>query len=517
VTSSDEDRRRQTATAYRFGACELDETTRELRRDGRVVRVGPQLLNILVELIRQRHRVIPRAEIKQLIAATGAVSDAAMHASVSRIREAIGDRDTARPMIQTLSRFGYRFVAPVSVDVQDAAATGRVARHVAVPETSRDFVGRTPTLAALSLALDEARAGRGGCRLFSAEGGAGKTRLLEELQPIATARGFEVLSCGCAADMPNPPAFLPWAQLVRAYARTKTTDTIRTVVAGGAADLARIAPILRDRFRDLPEGPPLDPEQARLRVLASLCELVRRAAAMHPLVIVLDDLDSADASSLQVLHALAREITDQPVLLVGAYGFAGDSAAAVATLSDTLVLHGLCTTVELGAIDADAGRALIIELVGAPPPDELVRAVLTLCAGNPFFLRETLRHLSSCGLLVRGDDRWPDARQIREAGVSEAAHSMVRRSLRLLSSDCLRVLGIAAVIGPEFAFAELERLVSLPAEQTLAAAEEATARNVIVPIDRDGSRYRFRNFFVHATTLELLNPTRRARIRARLA
>src|SRR5262249_49357120 len=103
-----------------FGACELDETRRELRRDGEVIPVGPRVLDLLVQLVRQSHRVVPHGEIRAAVWPGRRISDAAVHACVSRARAAIGDVDDATPIIRTFTRYGYRFAALVRSEVETA-------------------------------------------------------------------------------------------------------------------------------------------------------------------------------------------------------------------------------------------------------------------------------------------------------------------------------------------------------------------------------------------------------------
>ena len=83
---------------------------------------------------------------------------------------------------------------------------------------------------------------------------------------------------------------------------------MREQLGGGAADVAQMLPELREVLPDV--GPPvsLDPEGARFRLFDATATFLRNAADTEPLVLVLDDLHAADASSLLLLEFVAREL-----------------------------------------------------------------------------------------------------------------------------------------------------------------------------------------------------------------
>src|SRR4030095_13419115 len=83
--------------------------------------------------------------------------------------------------------------------------------------------------------------------------------------------------------------------------------------------LAQRVPALRERLRDLPTAAPLQPDEERLRLLDAVARFFAGLAAHGPVVLVLDDLHWADASTLVTLRHVARIAARQRLLLVGAY------------------------------------------------------------------------------------------------------------------------------------------------------------------------------------------------------
>jgi DNA-binding winged helix-turn-helix (wHTH) protein len=99
----------------RFGVFELDLRTGELRKSGVRVRLQEQSFQILQALVRNPGEVVTREELRKTIwpADTFVDFDHGLYSAMTRLREVLGDSAESPRFIETLSRRGYRFVAPV--------------------------------------------------------------------------------------------------------------------------------------------------------------------------------------------------------------------------------------------------------------------------------------------------------------------------------------------------------------------------------------------------------------------
>lgn len=106
----------QQQPTYRFGVFELNIRRGELRKHGVRIRLQQQPLQILCILLERPGEVVPREEIQRRLwpADTYVAFDNAINSSIRKIREALGDSAENPRYIDTLSRRGYRFIAPVS-------------------------------------------------------------------------------------------------------------------------------------------------------------------------------------------------------------------------------------------------------------------------------------------------------------------------------------------------------------------------------------------------------------------
>jgi TolB-like protein len=122
---------------YRFGPFELDLATGELRADGKLRAVEPQVFELLALLVANRDRLVTRDELIEKVWEGRVVSDAAVASRVKSARQAIGDDGAAQRLIRTLHGRGYRFVGDVR---QQAAATSAVS----VPDAARPSIAVLP-------------------------------------------------------------------------------------------------------------------------------------------------------------------------------------------------------------------------------------------------------------------------------------------------------------------------------------------------------------------------------------
>ncbi len=127
-----------------------------------------------------------------------------------------------------------------------------------------------------------------------------------------------------------------------------------------------------------------------------------------------------------------------------------------------------------------------------------------------FFVGEVVRHLSEIGAIGALNDR-PSTDAIEQLGIPEGVREVVRRRLSRLSDLANRALSIAAVVGPEFEFAVLQRATGLDDDDPLIEVlQEAVRARLVVESGGAPSTYRFAHALVRATLYDELPGPRRA-------
>jgi DNA-binding CsgD family transcriptional regulator len=247
-----------------------------------------------------------------------------------------------------------------------------------------------------------------------------------------------------------------------------------------------LLPDLAERLGDRPNNYALPPEQARLRLYEAIGEFLAAIAVPQSLALLIDDLQWADAATLDLLCHIARHRPAARLLIVGAYreGEAADNLAfqrAAAELNRLRVL----TTFSLGPLKADDITALATERLGAPVTLPVGQILFRQSEGNPFFAEELLRDWIETGALARPEWSWtlaaPDA-----AALPSSIVGAVRQRLARLAPEVIDVLRVAAIVGRNF---EAELLAEV-AGQDLEGVEEqlmAAGRARLVEARPDGT------------------------------
>src|SRR5882757_761714 len=276
------------------------------------------------------------------------------------------------------------------------AAAARVGRE-AVRRPRRaaprgpDLVGRTVELALLSEEFKLAAGGQLRCVLLTAEPGLGKTRLAGELLH-RHAEGATVLQSR-AHPMSGGVAFGMWAEALDPLLQLLSDDDVAQLCGGFLDDLSglfhRVA-AMRGPWSATPTGH----EPPRPRLLAGLTRMLDELCERGPLLILLDDMHWADASSWEVLRQIARRLDAAPLLLVltARPVELADHDGAAPVLFD-LEQDGLLTRLDLTPLQDDGLRALAQQIVGSEPKPVLVDWLAERSRGNALFAIGLLRAL----------------------------------------------------------------------------------------------------------------------------
>jgi tetratricopeptide (TPR) repeat protein len=367
------------------------------------------------------------------------------------------------------------------------------------------LLGRARELADLHGALTESATGRGGLVLLTGEPGIGKTRLATALGDHAAAQGHRV-AWARGWDGGGAPAFWPWVQIVRGVAGDRKDAELLADLGAGARWVAQLAPELRDRL-DLPEAGDLESEQARFALFDAVTVFLRNAATREPVLLLLDDLHTADLPSLLLLAFLARSVSEARVLVVTTHHEAGPRRGPeVEAVFGELTRFGLRLDL-IGLEDHDL-RALVMHRSGSDPSEELVHSLRALTEGNPFYSDEVVRLLVSQGRLDRplGDRvRLPLPDGVRDA---------IRRRLAPLRGEVREALEVAAIEGRDFHLTTLERAAGIGRADLLERVDDALTVQLVEEAPGPAGSFRFAHGLIRETLYGDLTATRRARLHA---
>jgi hypothetical protein len=389
-----------------------------------------------------------------------------------------------------------------SLALPTAAAPAGPPAPAASP-SSGVFVGRGRELHRLRSALTEAAAGQRRTVLVAGEAGIGKTRLGAEFAALA-ADGATVLA-GRSDQYPGVP-YLPLREALGRHLAAAPAERLRALRGPEAAELARRWPEVAWRLPTPPAPPRADQRADRYLLLEAVSGLLEAVAAGGPLLLLLDDLQGADASSLLLLRSLAH--APRPARLLTVLLYRDDELATRASLAvalgDLLRAPG-AELLSLGGLATEDVVALAAATTGRPltaAEEELARALRERTRGNPFLVGS---------LLATGGVE----RAVRE--VPDSVRLVVGQRLAGLGGAVEYVLGAASVLGREFDLALLTRVVDLGHESLLSTLDKAVAARLVEERPGAPGRYAFHHPLVRDVLYHGLPAGERARARRRLA
>jgi predicted ATPase/class 3 adenylate cyclase len=366
------------------------------------------------------------------------------------------------------------------------------------------LVRRDDELAALEDALLAARRGESRFVALAGEAGIGKTRLARELAGEARDLGCTILAGGCSdAELSLP--YLPFVEAMGNYLDGTDTDELGDALGPALGELAQLFPGLAAEAA--PEAS-TDPAQAKIRLFEAIVSLLSLPAREGTLLLVIEDVHWADASTRELLDYLARRLTDLPSLILVTYR--RDELSRRHPLLPVLQgwrRSGVAEVVELEPLSSDGVGEMLAAILGDDGADpELRELMVERTEGNPFVLEEMLREI------VDGPG---DARAAQSGLSATPLPDTVRHAILLrvqrLADDQVAVLETAAILGRSF---DAETLLAVSGESEAVvhgALDAAIAQQLLEEDVRRPGRYRWRHALTQeAIYAEIVTPRRQA-------
>jgi DNA-binding winged helix-turn-helix (wHTH) protein/predicted ATPase len=499
---------------YAFAACELDTDAFELRRGGAVVKVEPQAFDVLLYLIEHRDRVVPKEELLDEVWQTRFVTESTLTTRIKNVRRAVGDDGRLQRVIRTVHGRGYRFVADV---------TRRGGASPAEPVDAVTVPGREPQLAVLDQRLTDAVGGRRRVVVVSGEPGLGKTALVDAQVARWRRSGLRVITGQCVEYRGAGEPYLPLLEALAEAATQPRGPALVELLADRAPTWLVQMPWLVDDDRfDALRRRVLG--STRDRMLREIVEALEALAADDPLVVILEDLQWSDPSTVDILAALGRRRAEARLLVVATCR-TEEAASATSGLDDVLHdlrLHGALEEIELPPLDVGAAALLVAGQCGGEPSADLVQVVHDRAAGNPLHMQSLVDDWLDQGLVAVDDGGCsptvdPAALAIEVPG---SLRHLIERRLRRAPVSDQELLEAAAVAGQQFSAATVAAALDLEPEASETRCSQVARQALLIaaagehtwPDGTVAAAFEFTHALYQEILYERVPPQRRARV-----
>jgi DNA-binding SARP family transcriptional activator/tetratricopeptide (TPR) repeat protein len=335
----------------------------------------------------------------------------------------------------------------VSASVLRRRITDRIPERTSITVRESAFVGRDAEMETLTRELVAARHGKGGARLVRGEAGIGKSRLASELVKFATLEGIQTSRTTCRRSDVDRPLSV-FVDLVPQFSELRgalgCSQETMSVLRGLTEFDGRSA------FSSLSVD---DAISAHTRMRSALFDLLDAVADERTVLIVVDDVQWLDASSVRLFLELLPWAKNRKVFFVLTERFGTKGLASHFSQDDLRMLT-------LGPLGSQFGEAIMTEILkesARPTTSQLIQRLLSVAEGNPFFLQELGNH-------------WLETGKQRETPPSVTA--VIDERLARLSAEALMVLQACAVLDVNATIERVEGVLEFQSHVLLSAIQE---------------------------------------------
>jgi predicted ATPase/KaiC/GvpD/RAD55 family RecA-like ATPase len=336
------------------------------------------------------------------------------------------------------------------------------------------LVNRVQEMMFLKDSADKATRGEGGVVFIYGEAGIGKTRLTKEIKAHANLRGMRILYGRCPAlfKATGVPPYTLWKEVIKDYLQGCTPEELQRVVGYYPGEISKIIPEIKQKLIVFSESPVLSPDLERDRLFEAVSQFVTNISKTAPLIVVLDDLQWADPSSLLLLHYLARGIYRENLLFLGAYR---DTEIEVKhplfpVLTD-LNRARLLQCAQLKRFSYSEVSQMVKQILGiVEVPNEFCERIYEKTDGNPFFIEEVLTSLKEEGVIYCKENECK-IREFSKIEFPRTVKDVLKERIERLDKECQELLLTASFIGNDFTFEALREITGIEDEKLLEKTE----------------------------------------------
>ena len=309
----------------------------------------------------------------------------------------------------------------------------------------KKIVGREQELTLLRDRFQSAATGEGQLVLIVAEAGGGKTHLVRDFRNSLDASAFLPITCYCSAHN-RTSAYYPIVEMIRrVITRRAPADSDKQVLMierafAGLESVAPAAVALIAELLTLPAPSPIGdipPAQRREQLFDALTQWLLKKAEQTPILLVVEDLHWADASTIDLLERVVQQLSSQRIMAV--FTFRPEFTAK-------WLLQAQSTRLGLRCLSKTETRTLIEQIAGAGAlSSDIIGHIIAKTSGIPLFIEELTKAVIDTQMTDGDDDQ--------SARASESIPSTLRGSLAA-SLDRLEIARplaqVAATLGRTF-------------------------------------------------------------------
>ena len=444
-----------------FGPFSLDLINECLWRDAQIIKLRPKAFAVLKYLISRRGQLVTKPQLLNAAWPETFVCESVLKVTVRQLREALGDDPKAPRFIETSHRRGYRFICPITegmrllAEIENVVVSERaISSWEPTSSSASRVVGRDEVLCRLNIWLEKMLSGERQTVFITGEAGIGKTVLVDTFaRAIASDRSIRVARGQCLEQYGPGEAYLPILEAIGRLCREHGRQVVDVLRAYAPMWLLQMPSLMSAADREVLSHEVFG--ATRERMLREMGDALEVLTSELPLVIILEDLQWSDYSTLDLISYLARQRHRAQLMLIGTYRTVEliVSGHPLQAVKRELLAKQQCEELLLEYLSEEAiALYLSVRFANNRFPSDLAGLVHDRTSGNPLFMVNVVDYLVADGFIGESEGSWQVVGEIGNIDVSvpDSIKQMIEKQLDLLDANQLRTLEAASVAGAEF-------------------------------------------------------------------
>jgi len=355
--------------------------------------------------------------------------------------------------------------AEVSVDLDDENV-----EHL----SQSVFIGREQEMKLLTNLFSKATIGKGQTSVIMGEAGVGKSTFAERFKKYIQLQNAFVLY-GASLYQEGMDAYLPFIDALRTFFSNEShrlpenkRSEMKTIVREKTPLLVELTEKFTTHFGKRKDANNIE-SNGEYNLVEGIYSLISVLSTINPVVLIIDDLQWADESSLRLFHYLSRYIKNDRICLVGIsrtdrYDLRQNGKPGM--LLDMLARirrDSNYTEIKIDRLDRESCDMLIDRLLSPNLfTEQFYKSIFLETKGNPLFVTETLKQLQETNCIYNKKDDWYNIQDGLEVIVPDRVEDIFVRRLSSLNSEEHEILQVAAVQGYKFDASVLSVILEIP-------------------------------------------------------
>ena len=491
-------------------------------REERIL-LTPKAFAVLRYLVEHAGQLVTQEALLEAVWGGSVVETQAVKRNIREVRNALGDRPKNSVFIETLTKRGYRFIAPVSERITPNP-------FVPVRPAHARLTGRDRALNDLHAGLQHAIRGERQFAFITGEPGIGKTALVDEFrrQVASTALSIRIATGQCLEGYGGKEPYYPMLEAMgRLCAGPQGGSIVQILATQAPTWLVQFPALLkrehRETLRREIQG------ATRERMLREIGEALETITTTSTLLLVLEDLQWVDHSTVDLISALARRQGPAKLMLLGTCRPLAREPRdhPLKALTQDLLVHRLCREIAPAPLsEAEVAEYLAARSSVASSPEGLSALLHRHSEGNPLFIVAALDHMTKRALISRENGSWQlhvPLAQI-DLAVPDDLRRMIEAQLERLATEEQRVLELGCIVGASFSTTAISAPTDVDPHMFEDLCENLSRRQQIVrwvgtqhfPDGTVSERYEFVHVLYRQVLYDRQAPGRRARLHRRI-